>query len=86
MCSALNEIRIDEYKKLENCLVNNACSDIWELFISGSLDVKLHLTLGSTSCTFKDVTDCDNIYEIFDKFCKSYSKRAWKVRSEIKSI
>jgi len=86
ICNALRDIRIDEYKKLEESLMNNSGKDIWELFISGNIDIKIHLTLGSISCTFKDLKDNNFIYDIFDTFCKSYSKRAWKLRSEIKSI
>ena len=80
------DIRIDEYKKLKHRLINKACTDIWELFISSNLAIKLNLTLGSTSCTFKDINDKNDIYVIFDDFCKSYTKRAWKFRSEIMSV
>jgi hypothetical protein len=86
ICDVLKDIRIDEYKKLKHRLINKACTDIWELFISSNLAIKLNLTLGSTSCTFKDINDKNDIYVIFDDFCKSYTKRAWKFRSEIMSV
>jgi len=85
ICNKLNTIRINEYKKLENDLAHNNCPDIWELFISGDILMKLHLTLGGTPSTYKDIDDAHKIYCIFDNFCKSYSQRAWKLRSEIKA-
>lgn len=85
ICNALNVIRANEYSKLENHLIEIDCIDIWELFISGNLDVKYNLALGSTSTTFNNVYNADNIYNVFDQFCKSFAKRAWKLRTDLKS-
>ena len=84
ICDALKEIRIDEFKKLESELMVNNCTYIWEMFISSNLDVKLCLTLGSPSNDL--YTNIPEIsYAIFDQFCKSYAKRAWMYRTELRN-
>jgi len=85
ICDALKSVRIDEYKKLEDCLVLNNCYDAWDLFISSDLNVKLCLTLSDMSCIYKNMNNAEDIYSIFDQFCKSYTKRAWKLRSNLKA-
>ena len=86
VCQALNVVRNDEYLKLERDLTMINCSDIWELFISSNLDVKYNLVLGSTSMTFVNVDMADDIFCTFNQFCKSYAKRAWKLRSQLNSV
>ena len=82
ICEGLKCIRIDEYKKLELLLVSNNFFYAWELFISSDLVTKLSLTLGDNSFIFSH-NDNDNMHahNIFDKFCKSYVKRAWELRT-----
>ena len=86
VCQALNTVRTDEYVKFENNLAGIECSDIWELFISSDLDVKYNLALGSSSTTFMNKDMANDIFYTFDQFCKSYTKRAWKLRSDLKSV
>ena len=86
VCHALNSVRNEEYKKLERDLTSIECFDIWELFISSNLDVKYNLVLGSTSTTFININTADDIFCTFNQFYKSYAKRAWKLRSELKSV
>ena len=83
-CKSLNTIRAEEYNNLEKELINIDGIDIWELFISGNLDVKYNMTLGSVN-VFGNVNKAEDFYHIFDKFCKSFVKRAWKARSKLSS-
>ena len=46
LCNAYETIRIEEFQKLENHLIYDSCEDIWELFISSGLDIKLQLAIG----------------------------------------
>ena len=84
-CTALNDIRTDEYVKLERKLISINRIDVWELFMSSNLDVKLNLTLGSDVLINPNKCDGDNIAIIFDDFCKSYTKRAWKLRADLRN-
>jgi hypothetical protein len=84
-CAALNNIRIDEYVKLERKLISMNLIDIWELFMSSNLDVKLNLTLGSDESINVNKCDVENIVIIFDDYCKSYTKRAWKLRADLRN-
>lgn len=83
-CIKLNDIRIEEYNHLRNNLILNNCHDVWDLFITGNLDIKLHLTLGSTTSTYANIYDAQTVYNVFDLFCKSYAKRAWYERCKLK--
>jgi hypothetical protein len=74
-CAALNNIRIDEYVKLERKLISMNLIDIWELFMSSNLDVKLNLTLGSDESINVNKCDVENIVIIFDDYCKSYTAK-----------
>ena len=71
-CTALNDIRTDEYVKLERKFISINRIDVWELFMSSNLDVKLNLTLGIDVLINQNKCDADNIAIIFDDFCKSY--------------
>ena len=86
-CRPLNEIRVDEYVKLECNLCNNGFSDIWVHFITGNIDLKLYIMLGCPAhlitTSFRTKTDTHDAYNILDKFCKSYLKRAWATRCDI---
>ena len=86
-CTALNDIRTDEYVKLEKKLISMNRIDVWELFMSSNLDVKLNLTLGSDVLINPNKCDADNIIAsiIFDDLCKSYTKRAWKLRADLRN-
>jgi hypothetical protein len=84
-CAALNDVRIDEYVKLERQLISMNLIDVWELFMSSDLDVKLNLTLGSDKSINANKCDVENIVIIFDEFCKSYTKRAWKLRADLRN-
>ena len=44
-CMSLNEIRTDEYLKVEMDLCNNGFSDVWISFITSNLDMKLYIML-----------------------------------------
>ena len=78
-------IRTDEYVKLERKLISMNRIDVWELCMSSNLDVKLNLTLGSDVLINPNKCDADNIAIIFDDFCKSYTKRAWKLRADLRN-
>ena len=80
ICSSLNLVRTEEFKKLEYNLTTAGFEDIWAMFISSDLDVKYSLTIGLNT-----LFGNDDILDIFDKFCKSYIKRAWKLRSVLKA-
>lgn len=81
-CKSLNEIRIEEYTKLEDSLFTINYHDVWFLFIAGDLQMKLMLTLGNTS-PYSCLGSAENISSIFDQFCKTYIKRAWHRRNVI---
>jgi hypothetical protein len=81
-CTNLNTIRIDEYIKLESCLLTNNVYDVWGLFIAGDLKMKLMLALGNTS-SYNHLQNSEKISSIFDTFCKRYIKRAWNLRNDI---
>ena len=57
--------------------------------MGGSTDMKFKLALGSASSTFLNLCNVTDIFYVFDqgfdRFCKSFTKRAWKLRSELKS-
>ena len=40
-CRAINEIRVNEFYKLEQSLLTNNLSAAWSLFISSNIDMKL---------------------------------------------
>ena len=84
-CTALNDIRTDEYVKLERQLISMNRIDVWELFMSSNLDVKLNLKLGSDVLINPNKCDADNIAIIFDDFCNYYTKRAWKLRADLRN-
>ena len=84
-CTALNDIRTDEYVKLQRKLISMNRIDVWELFMSSNLDVKLNLTLGCDVLINPNKCDAYNIAIIFDDFCKSYTKRAWKLRAYLRN-
>ena len=84
-CQSLNTIRSNEYSNLENNLIDINGIDVWELFISGNLDLKYKFMIGSTYTTFCNIVNIDDFYHVFDQFCKSFIKRAWKARTDIKS-
>ena len=44
--TALNDIRVDMFRKLEDDLMRNGLEQFWSLFISSNVDVKLCLKLG----------------------------------------
>ena len=81
---SLNAIRANEYNNLEKALIDLNGMDVWVFFISSDLDVKYKLMLGSTYTTFCNISNVNDYYHVFDKFCKSFSKRAWKARFEMK--
>ena len=85
-CRSLNEIRAEEYLKLENNMCNNGFSDVWLEFIVSNLDTKLYIMLGcpiNITTPFRNSKDSHSAYVILDQFCKSYLKRAWDGRSKI---
>ena len=85
LCNAYETIRIEEFQKLENHFIYDSCEDIWELFISSGLDIKLQLAIGGHCILryFHDFNNNTKIHDTFDHFCKSYAKRAWKLRSDV---
>ena len=88
-CMSLNEIRTDEYLKVEMDLCNNGFSDVWISFITSNLDMKLYIMLGyhlNITTPYRQSKDARVAYDIIDKFCKSFLKRAWSVRSKIMNV
>ena len=81
-CQYLNVIRATEYSKLEKTLINLNGMNVWTLFISGNLDLKYKLMLGSSYSTFCNIRNIDDLNHVFDTFCKSFAKQAWMARSE----
>ena len=82
-CHSLNAIRIEEYCKLEKDLYDVNCIDIWQLFMSGNLDVKYHMSIGNVNHLCNSTIEAQMFNNIFDNFCKSFIKRAWKKRAEM---
>ena len=80
LCTALNDIRVDMFRKLEDDLMRNGLEQFWSLFISSNVDVKLCLILGLSDDA---LLFCDPLLQIFDIYCKFYLKRAWHARSTI---
>ena len=78
LCTALNDIRIDIYHKLEADLVNNNLEYFWNLFMSSTIDIKLCCMLGISDDA---LCLCEALLPIFDRYCKQFLKRAWHVRS-----
>jgi len=60
ICKGYASIRADEFHKLEQCFLINNMYDVWVMFISGSLQMKLMLTLGNTS-HYNHVHNSENI-------------------------
>ena len=88
-CRRLNEIRVDEYLKLENNLCTNGFGDVWLRFIISNLDTKLYIMLGcpiSFTTPLRNSNDARAASAIIDNFCKSYLKRAWATRSNIVNV
>ena len=79
ICPTLLNIRLEELAKLEHALLN--INDVWNEFSNANIDTKLKYVLGSSSLSLTKEAEIS-----FDKFCKSYVKRAWKKRSEIKHV
>ena len=91
ICRTLRDIRVTEYHKLEYELVTNNLNQIWHLFISSNLNVKLCLMLGISKEiipeNYSDTcwpTDINYILCIFDSFCKSFLKKACNLRADFR--
>ena len=58
--------------------------NVWTHFISSSLDTKLYFMLigcpGTSNSKNNAIYD---VYDIFDKSCKAYLKRAWSARCKM---
>ena len=84
-CRTLQDIRIAEFHKLEHNLCSNELNSFWHLFISSNLNIKTCLMLGVSEGLISDHAvdfDFKPVLGIFDIFCKSYLKIAWKFRSD----
>ena len=85
-CNSLNVIRSEEFVILENNLCKNGFMNVWIHFISSSLDTKLYFMLigcpGTPKSKNKAIYEYD-VYDIFDKSCKAYLKRAWSARCKM---
>ena len=78
-----NDIRSDEFKRLEQSLERNDAY-VWELFISSNIDEKLFFLLGVISVNFLPTSPSDLVHTAnvcFDDTCKSFLKRTWKARN-----
>jgi hypothetical protein len=85
LCSALNSIRCDEFRKLENQLYFHNLESFWTLFISGDLTIKMSLMLGLSDDSLIKSDDF-NLLPTFDVFCKSCLKRAWTARTAVVNL
>ena len=77
------------YLKVEMDLCNNGFSDVWISFITSNLDMKLYIMLGyhlNITTPHRQSKDARVAYNIIDKICKSFLKRAWSVRSKIMNV
>ena len=79
-CKIYNDIRSEEFYELENNLINANQQSTWECFISNNNLVKLCFALG-------DIYQHNNTAGfIFDKYSKSYLKKAWIRRNSIMKL
>jgi hypothetical protein len=87
VCNALQNVRVAEYRNLENQLSINNLDYIWQLFISSDIKVKMCFMLGISKDYFLDISsfdvDVDCMLNIFDSTCKSFLKKAWTLRNVI---
>ena len=84
-CRVFNDIRSDEFKRLEQSLERNGLSYVWELFISSNIDEKLFFLLGGDFTQFLPTAPSDLVHTAnvcFDVTCKSLLKRTWKARND----
>ena len=87
-CTRLNDIRISELDSLRSSLYTEGYASIWNVFINSELNVQLRFILGSNVLHPMPLLP-EGSYEIidtlFDRYCKSYIKKAWSLRTSIKN-
>ena len=77
-CPALNNIRNDEMYNLNKELFLTGNYELFYEFHNANENTKFKFILGCYTLSIN--SECEHI---FDKFCKKYIKRAWKLRNEI---
>jgi hypothetical protein len=85
-CPATNNIRIDEFYKLEQKLQEGGLFSAWLLFISSNIDIKLYMLLGGDCAQLLPaLSSCsvDIVHVLLDAACKSLLKRTWKARNSL---
>ena len=88
-CKALNDIRTSEMCNLKNALYDAGFSSVWNIFFSSDLGTQLCFILGSNVpqfMSFPPEESHQSIDSIFDKFCKSFLKKAWTSRASLKNV
>lgn len=88
ICHKLQDVRSDEMRTLERKLCNSGLFFVWNIFILNNIEANLYLMLGGNCTQVMPMLPgnlADVVHIIFDEFCKSYLKKAWRVRSSIKS-
>ena len=88
ICHGLREVRLDELRTLERKLHDSGLLSVWNVFKLNNIDVNLYLMLGGNCSQLIPMLPsslADVAHVIFDVVCKAYLKRAWRVRSSIKS-
>lgn len=87
-CRTLNDIRDVEMSSLKETLCNNGYSTIWNIFICSEPHIQLRFVLGSNIFHFMHLFPQEaynDIDIIFDKYCKTFLKKAWSIRTNIKN-
>lgn len=87
-CTRLNNIRISELGSLKSSLYTEGYASIWNVFINSEFNVQLRFILGSNvlyPMPLLPEGSHEIIDTIFDRYCKSYIKKAWLFRTTIKN-
>ncbi|XP_033097619.1 uncharacterized protein LOC117101693 [Anneissia japonica] len=88
ICNKLEEVRLSEHEILVNKLYDSGLSELCNQILTKDTDAFLILMLGGDCTEFIPNLPnhlIDLAHLIFDDFCKSYIKKAWAKRIEIKN-
>ena len=84
-CNATDDLRVDEFHKHEQRLIERGLHAAWNLFNTGENDIKLFVLLGGDCTNLLPTLSNDQVHIVhlhFDSSCKSLLKRAWKNRND----
>ena len=86
-CKVLGCIRTAELSHLKDNLCNAGYEFIWNIFIGNEASFQLNCILGNNAfihINFLPHEVCTVIDGMFDLYCKTFLKRAWAFRSNLK--